>query len=192
MRSRWNHCARVATMTIAAVLVFSAALYGQTYTDIFNFDGPHGWEHVATRLGTTTPCRSAEGMATVCVPDVVLLLEVRVDFSLPWSAIEVFERGAPVLDTAAADAAARELALAEDRITFYGWRRVPDLQGIAARRDPRLGASRCGRRRSGQGRGHARHQRHPGPLRGGPVAGTLLRVSTGRRRQRLSGGATAP
>jgi uncharacterized linocin/CFP29 family protein len=87
---------------------------------IATFDGPRGWDHVATRLGTMTPCRSPEGHATVCVPDVVLMLEVRVDFSLPWAAIENFERGAPVLDTGAAETAARELALAEDRIVFYG------------------------------------------------------------------------
>jgi uncharacterized linocin/CFP29 family protein len=87
---------------------------------VATFDGPHGWDHVATRLGTSTPCRSAEGEAVVCVPDVVLLYEARVEFSLPWSSIEVFERGAPVLDTGPAESAARELAMAEDRIAFYG------------------------------------------------------------------------
>ena len=87
---------------------------------IATFDGPRGWEHVAARLGSMSPCRSPEGQAVVCVPDVVLLLEVRVDFTLPWSSIEVFERGAPVLDTGPAEAAGRELALAEDRVVFYG------------------------------------------------------------------------
>jgi len=87
---------------------------------IATFDGPRGWDHTATRLGTMTPCQTREGRAAVCVPEVVLLSEVRVDFSLPWSSIEVFERGAPVLDTAPADSAAREGALAEDRIAFYG------------------------------------------------------------------------
>jgi uncharacterized linocin/CFP29 family protein len=87
---------------------------------VATFDGPRGWEHVATRLGTMTPCAAKEGRAVVCVPEVVLLPEVRVDFSLPWSSVEVFERGAPVLDTASAEAAAHELALAEDRIAFYG------------------------------------------------------------------------
>ena len=105
---------------------------------IATFDGPRGWEHVAARLGSMTPCRSAEGQAVVCVPDVVLLLEVRVDFSLPWSTIEVFERGAPVLDTAPADAAGRELALAEDRVVFYG---DPAGNGfLAARKSPRVHA----------------------------------------------------
>jgi uncharacterized linocin/CFP29 family protein len=87
---------------------------------IATFDGPRGWEHVAARLGSMTPCRSPQGQAVVCVPDVVLLLEVRVDFSVPWSSIEVYERGAPVLDTGPAESAGRELALAEDRVVFYG------------------------------------------------------------------------
>jgi uncharacterized linocin/CFP29 family protein len=100
--------------------IVSAARHVLAARRVATFDGPHGWEHVATRLGTSTPCRSAEGEAVVCVPDVVLLFEVRVDFSVPWSSIDVFERGAPVLDTAAAEAAAREVALAEDRVTFYG------------------------------------------------------------------------
>ena len=58
---------------------------------IATFDGPRGWDHVATRLGTMTPCRSAEGQAVVCVPDVVLMLEVRVDFSVPWAAVETLD-----------------------------------------------------------------------------------------------------
>lgn len=87
---------------------------------IATFDGPGGWGHVAARLGTMTPCASREGRAVVCVPEVVLLSEVRADFTLPWSAIEVFERGAPVLDTGPAEVAAREVALAEDRIAMYG------------------------------------------------------------------------
>ncbi|HXH85037.1 MAG TPA: family 1 encapsulin nanocompartment shell protein, partial [Candidatus Tectomicrobia bacterium] len=100
--------------------VVQAARHVVAARRIATFDGPHGWDHVATRLGTMTPCRSAEGRAVICVPEVVLLSEVRVDFSLPWSSIEVYERGAPVLDTGAAEAAARELGLAEDRIAFYG------------------------------------------------------------------------
>ena len=87
---------------------------------VATFDGPHGWDHVAARLGTMTPCGGAPGRAVVCMPNVVLLSEIRAEFSLPWSSIEVFERGAPVLDTDAAEAAAREAALAEDRLVFYG------------------------------------------------------------------------
>lgn len=118
--------------------VVQAARHVLAARRIATFDGPRGWDHVATRLGTSTPCRSAEGEAVVCVPDVVLLLEVRVDFSLPWGAIEVFERGAPVLDTGAAEAAARELALAEDRVVFYG---DPAGSGfLSSRKSPRTHA----------------------------------------------------
>jgi uncharacterized linocin/CFP29 family protein len=118
--------------------VVSAARHVLAARRVATFDGPHGWEHVATRLGTSTPCRSGEGEAVVCVPDVVLLFEVRVDFSLPWNSIDVFERGAPVLDTAAAEAAAREVALAEDRVTFYG---DPAGNGfLTQRKAPRLHA----------------------------------------------------
>jgi uncharacterized linocin/CFP29 family protein len=67
-----------------------------------------------------TPCATQEGKAIVCLPEVVLLAEVRADFTLPWSLVEVFERGAPTLDTEAAETAAREVALAEDRLVLYG------------------------------------------------------------------------
>jgi uncharacterized linocin/CFP29 family protein len=87
---------------------------------VATFDGPKGWDTVAVRQGTMRPCHPPEGKASVCIPDVVLLAEIRVDFSLPWAAIEVFERGAPTLDTRVAEDAARELALAEDRLAFYG------------------------------------------------------------------------
>ena len=118
--------------------VVGAARHVLAARRVATFDGPQGWEHVATRLGTSTPCRSAEGQAVVCVPDVVLLFEVRVDFSLPWTSIDVFERGAPVLDTAAAEAAAREVALAEDRLAFYG---DPAGNGfLSQRKAPRLHA----------------------------------------------------
>lgn len=87
---------------------------------VATFDGPKGWEFTAARLGTMTPCATHEGKATVCLPEVVLLAEVRADFTLPWTLVEVFERGAPTLDTEAAETAAREVALAEDRLVLYG------------------------------------------------------------------------
>lgn len=104
---------------------------------IATFDGPRGWESVGARLGTMTPC-SAPGRAAVCVPEVVLLAEIRADFSVPWTAVEVFERGAPVLDTETAEQAAREVALAEDRIAFYG---DPTGNGfLASKESPRVAA----------------------------------------------------
>jgi uncharacterized linocin/CFP29 family protein len=97
-----------------------AAKHVLTGRRVATFDGPKGWEHTAARLGTMTPCATQEGKAIVCVPEVVLLAEVRAEFTLPWSLVEVFERGAPTLDTEAAETAAREVALAEDRLLLYG------------------------------------------------------------------------
>ena len=97
-----------------------AARHVLTGRRVATFDGPKGWEYTAARLGTMTPCATHEGQAIVCIPEVVLLAEVRADFTLPWSLVEVFERGAPSLDTEAAEAAAREVALAEDRLVLYG------------------------------------------------------------------------
>lgn len=97
-----------------------AARHVLTGRRVATFDGPKGWEYTAARLGTMTPCATQEGKATVCLPEVVMLAEVRADFTLPWSRVEVFERGAPTLDTEAAETAAREVALAEDRVVLYG------------------------------------------------------------------------
>ena len=87
---------------------------------IATFEGPRGWNHVAVTLGTVTPRKTREGQAVVAMPDVVLLAEIRAAFSMPWSAVEAVERGAPALDATAAEAAAREVAHAEDRLAFHG------------------------------------------------------------------------
>lgn len=100
--------------------VAQAARHVLTGRRVADFDGPRGWEHQATRLGTMKPCPTREGRAVVCVPEVALLAEIRADFTISWTALELFERGAPALDTGAAETAAREVALAEDRLVLYG------------------------------------------------------------------------
>jgi len=98
----------------------TAARHVMTARRIATFDGPRGWDYIATPLGTMKACETREGKAVVCVPEVALLAQIRADFSLPWSAVEAFERGGPALDTAAAEAAAREVGLAEDRLAYSG------------------------------------------------------------------------
>jgi len=125
----------------------------------------------------------------VCVPEVALLAQIRADFSLPWSAVEAFERGGPALDTATAEAAAREVGLAEDRLAYSG-----QPVGTGFLEDP--GSPRI---RLGDWSDPARviadlvgavetldRLTVPGPLRDGPVSGSLLRLSCGRE-SRLSG-----
>ena len=87
---------------------------------IATFEPPRGWDQVAVALGTVTPHKTREGQAVVALPDVVLLAEIRAAFTLPWATIDAVERGAPALDATAAETAAREVALAEDRLAFYG------------------------------------------------------------------------
>jgi uncharacterized linocin/CFP29 family protein len=100
--------------------VLAAARHELAARRVASFDGPRGWDCVAVPLGTLTPCETREGDAVVCLPDVVPLAEIRAEFQLPWTAVQIFERGAPALDTGRAERAAREVACAEDRLAFYG------------------------------------------------------------------------
>jgi uncharacterized linocin/CFP29 family protein len=103
---------------------------------VATFEGPRGWDQVAVALGTVTPRKTREGRAVVALPDVVLLAEIRASFSLPWATIEAVDRGAPALDATAAETAAREVALAEDRLAFYG---EPGAEGfLTSKQSPRL------------------------------------------------------
>jgi len=104
---------------------------------VADFDGPKGWDHVASRLGTLRPGRGVEavGTARVWLPEVALLKEIRADFSLPWSEVEAFERGSRALETAPAEVAARDVAETEDRLVFHG---DPDQPGfLASDKSPR-------------------------------------------------------
>ncbi len=98
----------------------TAAKNVMTARRIATFDGPRGWDYIATPLGTMKACATREGKAVVCVPEIALLAQIRADFSLPWSAVEAFERGGPALDTSNAEAAASEVAFAEDRLAYSG------------------------------------------------------------------------
>lgn len=102
--------------------VVMAATHVLAARRIADFHGPKGWDHVAVRLGTTksAPDSQAKSGATLSVPEVLLLSEIRADFSISWMAMEAFERGGPALDTNPAEIASREAAMAEDQLAFYG------------------------------------------------------------------------
>lgn len=102
--------------------VRKAAIHVLAARRVADFDGPKGWDYVAARLGTLRPVPGLRprGSARAFHPDVALLTEIRADFSISWSDVETFERGGPVLETAAAEAAARDVAETEDQIVFYG------------------------------------------------------------------------
>jgi uncharacterized linocin/CFP29 family protein len=102
--------------------VRKAAVHVLAGRRVADFDGPKGWDFVASRLGTLRPAHSSRssGSARLSVPEVALLTEIRADFSLPWAVVETFERGGPALETAAAETAARDVAEAEDQLVFFG------------------------------------------------------------------------
>src|SRR5262249_29043526 len=56
-----------------------------------------------------------------------LLTELRSEFQIPWADIEIFERVGPALDSKSIELAAREMALAEDSLLFFGSSSTPGL-----------------------------------------------------------------
>jgi uncharacterized linocin/CFP29 family protein len=100
--------------------VVEAAKQEMAARRIADFDGPKGWAYAAETLGTTRPASPARSGAVRALPDVIVLTELRGDFSMPWTAIDAYERGARVLDTKPAEHAARTVALAEDELAFRG------------------------------------------------------------------------
>jgi len=100
--------------------VTTAARHAMAARRIADFRGPQGWGQVAVQTGRMRRLPGATGRAFLSLPEVILLAEIRAEFSLPWDAIETFERGGAVLDTHDAEEAGREVALAEDRLMFYG------------------------------------------------------------------------
>jgi len=106
---------------------------------VADMDGPRGWEHVATQLGTFRPTPQTGGSVRFSVPDVMLLTEIRSEFKLPWAAIDIFERVGPTLEPDPIELAARETALAEDRLVFFGGSHIPGL--LTSNETPRVALS---------------------------------------------------
>jgi len=96
---------------------------------IADFDGPRGWNHVATQLGTFKPAQAPQssGKVRFSIPDVLLLTELRADFQLPWAYIDIFERVGPRLEAKSIENAAGATALAEDALIFFGSSTSPGL-----------------------------------------------------------------
>src|SRR3989442_12054169 len=109
----------------------AGAMFKQTVVArrIADFDGPRGWNHVATQLGTFKPAQVPRSSSPVrfSIPDVLLLTELRADFQLAWADIDIFERVGPRLESRSIEEAARETALAEDALTFFGSSTSPGL-----------------------------------------------------------------
>jgi uncharacterized linocin/CFP29 family protein len=89
---------------------------------LIDFSGPHGWDHSATNLGRTReldpgPLESVLARQRRVLP----LVEARVPFALSREELQDADRGALDIDLAALDAAAHQIALAENVAVFHGW-----------------------------------------------------------------------
>ncbi len=89
---------------------------------LVDFAGPLGWEHSAVDLGRTervdaTPAAGVTARRRRVLP----LVELRAGFSVARSELEDAERGAVDVDLAGLDAAAKDIAVAENVAVFHGW-----------------------------------------------------------------------
>ncbi|HTY97107.1 MAG TPA: family 1 encapsulin nanocompartment shell protein [Solirubrobacteraceae bacterium] len=89
---------------------------------LVDFSGPHGWEHSATNLGRTgalkgAPLKGIEAAQRRVLP----LVELRAAFELPLSELRDADRGADDADLGPLDAAAHQLAAAENVAVLQGW-----------------------------------------------------------------------
>jgi uncharacterized linocin/CFP29 family protein len=97
---------------------------------LVDFAGPHGWEHSATNLGRvesigTAPCPGVDAWQRRVLP----LAELRARFSVSREELRTGDRGAEDVDLDELDAAARNMAVAENKAVFHGWAEA-DIAGI--------------------------------------------------------------
>jgi uncharacterized linocin/CFP29 family protein len=98
---------------------------------LVDFSGPHGWEHSATNLGRV------ESLSKPPVPGVnaaqrrvLPLVELRADFALSRSELRDGDRGAEDVELGPLDEAVLNVATAENRAVFHGWK-TAGITGIA-------------------------------------------------------------
>jgi uncharacterized linocin/CFP29 family protein len=89
---------------------------------LVDFSGPHGWEHSATGLGRATALGSAPCKGVTAAQRRVLpLVEFRAPFAVSIAELRDMDRGAPDADLSELDAAAHQLAVAENKAVFHGF-----------------------------------------------------------------------
>lgn len=100
---------------------------------LVDFRGPKGWAYSAVDLGRATKlAKPPREKVTGALRQVQPLVELRSDFTLSRTEIEVIDRGGPDPDLDAVRQAARAIALAEDRAIFHGYA-AAGIKGINER-----------------------------------------------------------
>jgi uncharacterized linocin/CFP29 family protein len=90
---------------------------------IVDFRGPLGWDDSDVELGRADPIAGPTGSNTVQarLRRVQPLVELRIPFDMSRAELDAIDRGARDPDVDAVTAAAREIAIAEDRAIFHGY-----------------------------------------------------------------------
>jgi uncharacterized linocin/CFP29 family protein len=102
---------------------------------LVDFSGPRGWEASGTNLGRTQALTDAPGDGLEAAQRLVLpLVELRAPFGVARSELRDADRGAEDIDFEALDVAARQMALAENRAVFHGWKSA-GIVGVAEASD---------------------------------------------------------
>jgi uncharacterized linocin/CFP29 family protein len=89
---------------------------------LVDFAGPLGWTHSATNLGRVQPLKQSPCPGVGAVQRRVLpIAELRAEFQISRGELRDDDRGAADTDLAPLDAAAHDMAVAENKAVLQGW-----------------------------------------------------------------------
>jgi uncharacterized linocin/CFP29 family protein len=110
----WEEIEREAKRTLRALLAARR---------VVDFRGPLGWQASDVELGRSEPIASPPGGKDVQarLRRIQPLVELRIPFSVSRAELDAIDRGARDPDLDAVTAAARAIAVAEDRSIFHGY-----------------------------------------------------------------------
>jgi len=121
----WQEIEKEATRTLRTTLAARR---------LVDFVGPQGWGLSAVGIGRSKPIVApTEGPVAAQVRQVLPLVELRVPFEMNWNDLDDVDRGAKDTDTGPVIAAARAIAIAEDRVVFHGYS-AAGIRGICEER----------------------------------------------------------
>ena len=122
----WEEIEKEAKRTLRALLAARR---------VVDFRGPLGWGDSDVELGRADPIASPPGGKAVQarLRRIQPLVELRVPFEVTRAELDAIDRGARDPDLDAVTAAAREIAIAEDRSIFHGYQ-AAQITGICQAR----------------------------------------------------------
>jgi uncharacterized linocin/CFP29 family protein len=98
---------------------------------VVDFVGPKGWDFAAVGTGRNEAVAPPEKTKVEArLRQVLPVVELRVPFEMKRSELDAIDRGAKDPDTDPVIAAARQIAIAEDRVIFHGYGEA-GIRGIA-------------------------------------------------------------